>query len=142
MLYLIGLSHNAQVRKRGSSETEEQKGFAALLRNAIRENRLGFIAEEHCEEFLDRQGAVSIAKEIALEYGIPHTFCDPNVQQRIEISYACVLDIRSCLSNEDLADSELDLKAQSIEIGRFFPVRERFWLDRISKCVGSDGIFI
>ncbi len=146
MLHIIGLSHKAQVRKQHSSETDAQKAFAECLRNDIRETRPDFIAEEYSEESLIEQLVDSIAKEIALENGIVHKFCDPNSKERRDIGYwdyvSIFLDLRSSRDDENLPEQELHLKARAIEIGRYFPAREQFWLDRLNECPGHDGIFI
>lgn len=143
MLYLIGLSHNAQVRKQGSSETVEQREFAALLRSSVREVQPDFIAEELTVERLVRESEDSIAREVALEFGVVHRFCDPTEEERSSIGYRDARSIvPSLMCSDRLPFSEVVTKATAIEICQYFPVREQFWLDRLRECPGDSGIFI
>jgi hypothetical protein len=41
-----------------------------------------------------------------------------------------------------LSNEEIRNKAHAIEIGRYFPIRERFWLERVNVCRDRDAIFI
>ena len=145
VLYLIGLSHNAQVRKQGSPETDLQEEFAGCLRRSVRTVHPAFIAEEWSDEQVVEQSVVSITKEIADEDGIAHKFCDPNSDERVSRGYRGYVSIFHSLlwsNDEGLPEDELHIRAQAIEVGRYFPIRERFWLDQLSKFTGRDGIFV
>jgi hypothetical protein len=145
MLQIIGVSHHAQVRKQGCSETRAQKQFAECLRASVSDLQPAFIAEEYSEEVLARLSEDSIAREIALENGIAHKFCDPTCRERSAIGYKGCGEIFLDLwrfNNDVLPEKELKLKAEAIEIGRYFPKREKFWLCRLNECPGRDGIFI
>jgi hypothetical protein len=143
MLYLIGLSHNAQVRKRGAPETEAQKVFAECLRTCVREAQPDFIAEELTAERLARGSEDSVAREIALEFGVTHKFCDPTEEERRSIGYYDAIWITLALIGSDrLTFEEAGIKATAIEMAQYFSFRERFWLDRMKDCIGRVGIFI
>jgi hypothetical protein len=89
------------------------------------------------------RGEVSIAKEIASEKSIDHRFCEPNKKERSDIGSKNFSEIALGLAmTERLSDEELNCKARAIEIGRYFPIRERFWLTRLDGCRDVDGIFI
>jgi hypothetical protein len=145
MLYIIGVNHRAQVRERGNEDTYVQRELARHLRTAVKDFQLSFIAEEYYEELLDRRCVDSISREIALEFGIAHKFCNPNVEELHEIG---CLNINSiCLKlmesdEEDQSERQIRIKAGAILTGRYSPIRERFWLDRLREFCGRDGLFI
>ncbi len=145
MLHIIGLAHRAQVRKPEAEMTEAQRTFACRLRSTIEEVRPVFIAEEESEEHLAERQEVSIAKEIADEKGIEHRFCDPIRAERRAIGYRDGQSIEIEMFMRDrvgLSSEEIHNKARAIEIGRYFPIRERFWLERLNGCHDRDAIFI
>ena len=40
-----------------------------------------------------------------------------------------------------LSNDEIFCKARAIEIARYFPLRERFWLNRLNGCRDAQAIF-
>jgi hypothetical protein len=44
--------------------------------------------------------------------------------------------------NQGLSNDEIHLKGRAIELGRYFPIRERFWLNRLDGCSQHDAVFI
>jgi hypothetical protein len=145
MLSIIGLSHFAQSRKPGSEKTEGQNAYTAVLDQLIKDVKPIFVAEEHSEEALGHRNEVSIAKELADASAIEHRFCDPTEAQRASMGYVqggyifqhFVMDGNNQLSNE-----EARLKADAIEMGRYFAVREQFWLGGLSGCIEGNAIFV
>lgn len=145
MIYIIGLAHRAQARKPRAPLTAPQETFAACLRHIIQKAQPAFVAEEDSEEALANRREVSIAREIAEENGIAHRFCDPNREQRRALGYkdGQMLEIEIFTQDDGgLSNDEIRLKARAIEIGRYFPVRENFWLERLNGLLERDGIFI
>jgi hypothetical protein len=145
MLHVIGLAHRAQAQKREAQLTEAQKAFVDCLRRTIENVRPAFIAEEDSEEALADRHEISIAKEIAGEKRIEHRFCDPTREQRRAIGYVDgqTLEIEIFMQDKrGLAREEIRNKARAIEIGRFFPIRERFWLERLNGCRDRHAVFI
>ena len=107
--------------------------------------RPAFIAEEDSEEALTNRRRVSITKSIADEKGIEHRFCDPTDAERKAIGYrdGQMLEIDLFMRDQgEMTNDEMFCKARAIEIGRYFPIRERFWLERLSGCRDVDAIFI
>ncbi len=145
MLHIISVAHRVQAKSPDTQETEVQRSFAQFLRNKIRIIRPAFIAEEDCEEFLRERHEISIAKQVAGEFDIEHRFCDPNRAERFAIGYKD----QYTLEQETLIYAERGLsreeglnKARAILIGRYFPIRERFWLERLSDCRDRAAIFV
>lgn len=145
MLHIIGLDHRAQARKPGNQLTGAQQAFADCLRRTIEQVRPIFIAEEDNEEALAKRCKVSIAKEIADEEGIEHRFCDPNGEQRKAIACADGQTLeREMLTHDDpnLLYEETVIKALAIEMGQYYPIRERFWYERLDGCRDRNAVFI
>lgn len=141
MLHIIGLAHRAQSHKPNTDKTHAQKEFEEFLRWAIGEIHPAFIGEEDNEEFLRDRGEVSISREVAREHGIDHRFCEPSKQERSAIGSKNFSEIALELAmTERLSNEELAIKARAIEIACYFPIRERFWLDRLNGCGDSDAI--
>lgn len=134
MLYIIGIAHRAQARKPDGKLTDEQQAFASCLRHAIEKTHPAFIGEEDNEEFLLKRAEISISKEIAEENdNIEHRFCDPNTEERLLIGYKNFMSVslELWMVEPELSNDELTCKARAIEISRYFPIRERFWLERL-----------
>jgi hypothetical protein len=145
MLYIVGLSHFAQTRMHNREKTEGQKTFTNLLERTIGAVHPRFVAEEDCVEALVNRNGISIAKEVADATGIEHRFCDPDQAQRQSMGYASGGDIFrffTTTGDNPLSDDEARLKAYAIEMGRYFPVRERFWLDGLNGCRDHCAVFI
>lgn len=143
MLHIIGVAHRAQARKPDAQKTEAQDTFEDCLRTAIDKLKPAFVGEEDSEEALAKRGEVSISKEIAVEKQIEHRFCDPTQQERSDIGYMDCWSIEIHLSmTETLSAQERQLKAQAIEIARYFPIREQFWLQQLQGGRDTDAIFV
>jgi hypothetical protein len=145
MLHLLGLNHSAQARLPGIDLTESQKAFAGCLRRTIEEVRPILIAEEDSADALAVRGKVSIGKEIAGKYGIEHMFCDPTEEQRRALGYRDGQSLELEIFMRDskgLSNEEIFCKARAIEIGRYFPMREQFWLQRLNGFLDSGVVFV
>ena len=141
---MIGVAHRAQARKPDAERTEAQQAFECCLRSAVHEFHPAFIVEEDNEEFLANRAEISISREVAAEAsGVEHRFCEPNNKERSEIGSKNFSSIALELSMaESLSDEELNCKARAIEIARYFPIREQFWLKRLNDCHGADAILV
>jgi hypothetical protein len=148
MLYLIGVSHSVQAYKRNEEKTENQQDFSNILEETIRKVHPAFVAEEDSVEALNERKEVSVAKELLQKpemSGICHKFCDPDKAQRKSINYRTCREILLLLQTIDhggLSPDELKWKAKAIEIGRFFSIREQFWLQQLDRCLEQNTIFI
>jgi len=145
MLYIIGVAHRAQARKPTSAQTEAQQSFADRLSTLIDQVYPAFVAEEDSEEALCERQEISISKTICDPRGIENRLCDPTREQRSEIGYrnGQDLEIETFMQDDEgLSNEEIHLKARATELGRYFPIRERFWLERLHGCRESDAIFV
>lgn len=145
MLYIIGVSHFAQSRKPHREKTEGQSAFTNLLERTIEEVHPSFVVEEDCAEALANREEISIVKEVADVAEIEHKFCDPDEAQRQAIGYVQGKELFcffTTTGDNTASSDDLRLKAYAIEMGLYFPVREQFWLDRLSECRDHRAIFV
>jgi len=115
------------------------------LRDTVQSVRPTFIAEEDSVEALTDRQEVSIAKVLAHENGIEHRYCDPTREERQAIGYKDGQSIELEIfmhGDAGLSNDEIKLQGRAIEIGRYFPIREAFWLERLAGCRNCDAIFI
>ncbi len=141
MLYIIGVDHRVQVRNPAVEKTAEQEYFANLLKKAIDDIQPFFVGEESCAESLADCREISIVMEVT-NGKVEHRFCDPNSAQKKEIGYRSGREIFPRIKKERLPIEEAFTKAFAIEKGRYFSMRERFWLDRLEGCRDHDGFFV
>jgi hypothetical protein len=142
MLHIIGVAHRAQARKSQTEKTQAQETFETLLRRTIAVVNPVFIAEEDSEEALSKRGNFPITKEVADETSIKHRFTDPTQKQRSDIGYVDLGTIQRQLENESMSNDERRSKAWAIQIACYFPIREKFWLDRLDGCRNAPVLFI
>jgi len=80
-----------------------------------------------------------------LKSDIEYRFCDPTETQRKSIGYVSgfALFQHFVMSGDNnVSTSENHLKAYAIDIGTYFPARERFWLKQLAGCNDKSAIFI
>jgi hypothetical protein len=143
MFYLIGAAHRAHLIGESGLRTDAHEAFYKCLEAAIADHRPVLVAEEANPEKLKKYKQLSLAKIIGDAERLEHMFCDPSDREREEMGYKDRLDIGLDLARTaNLSSVELDAKAGAIEIARYFPMRERFWFERLSGYHKKDVIFI
>jgi len=144
VFHLIGVAHRIQSHESGQQLNEDQTRLSQCLTHLVDEVKLVVIGEEQSQEALGKR--VSIPQEIAQKAGIEPIFCDPDSKQRQAMGYRDRQDIGTDLflgdDGWDLSAVELDAKAGAIEIVRYFPLRERFWLERLAGLKNSEVAFV
>jgi hypothetical protein len=148
MLHIIGVSHFAHLVKIGQTEqTERQKEFSSYLVRTISQVKPALVGEEASAEGLADHKLFSITKTFIehLKSDIEYRFCDPTEMQRKSIGYVSgfALFQHFVMSGDNnVSTSENHLKGYAIDMGTYFPVRERFWLKRLTGCKDKSAIFI
>lgn len=144
MFYLIGAAHRAHLIEQSGQRTDAHEAFSKCLESAIADHRPVLIAEEANAEKLTEYKQLSLTKIISDAEGIDHMFCDPGDREREAMEYMDRRAIGLELTREwdVLSSVELDAKAGAIEIARFFPMREQFWLNHLSEFREQDVVFI
>lgn len=129
-IYLIGVFHNFQ--------TEKHPKFLDFLRDTCSDLRIKSIGEEMSTDAL-RLAKVekSTVLEIAEEFRLPHSYCDPDEKER---SYRGILgkqDLQMQQFFNNLSDEEIeDLKAEH------YKKRESVWLEKIRDVFVEPMLFI
>jgi AbiU2 len=139
MIYIIGIHHEIQYWDGSDSP------FLISLRNWCSMLNLSIIAEELNEEAIARQetfrkqSLVSVAQKAASILNLEHRFCDPNTSQRADLKILTKSEVRKNLGlrvgqDEDLVEKE--------EMRLYWPLREKFWLNRIRDKSEEGILFI
>jgi hypothetical protein len=146
VIYLIGLAHESQASASGRPETDIQLLYAEALERIVLAVHPRVIAEEYNEEAEHENKTRSIGKLIATALGAEHRFCDPNKAERQRIGYLGPQELHLLVSmhdpNRDISNEEAQAKGWAICIGKYFVVRERFWLEKIRDVVDQDLVFV
>lgn len=144
MIHIIGVAHRAQAVDPGAQSNADQTRVSDVLSQVIQEVHPALVAEEQSQEALGQK--ISIPQRIAQERGIEHRFCDPNTAQRTAMGYRDRMAIGQDIFFSDegwvLSPAEIDAKAGAIEIARYFPMRERFWLEKLNDCLHLEIGFV
>ena len=100
------------------------------------------IAEELSEEAMQRCGVKeSIGQKVAQEFGIEHRFCDPTSEERESLGIPSEAELKERLGLGRLLN-DAELRRLDEEKEKYWPIRERFWLDRIRNALGQVVLFI
>jgi hypothetical protein len=143
MYYLIGAAHRAHLINEGESPTEAQLEFTRCLTSAIDQWHPSLVGEEAAAQTLRRNFQQSLTKRVSDAKQVEHRFCDPDDDEREAMGYKDRMTIGLELSREwGLSPMDLDAKAGAIEIACFFPVREKFWLNRLNGFYEKDVVFV
>jgi hypothetical protein len=151
MFYIIGASHDAQIKEKGAAETQAQNEFHTCLEQAVQRIEPALIAEELSDYALVKRGREkgaaqeSLTKTIANSCKVEHRFCDPDDKARARIGYmeAGELSLRIWQTHgKNLSSVELSLRASAVEVAKYWPLRERFWLDQLSDMHKKQVIFV
>src|SRR5262249_46545751 len=87
---------------------------------------------------------VSVTKRLVELRGIEHRFCDLSSEDRKTVGYREGSDIALDLAMQwnDLANDEINNVGFATEIAKYWPLREKAWLDRISDVLSKVVIFV
>lgn len=144
VFHLIGVAHRIQTQEPGEKLNEGQNRLSECLTHLVDEIKLAVIGEEQSLETMGKH--LSIPQQIAQKAGIEHRFCDPDSKQRQAMGYldrqAIGLNMFFGDDGWNLSAVELDAKAGAIEIVRYFPMRERVWLERLADHKHSEIGFV
>jgi hypothetical protein len=139
-LYIIGTHHKHQFGPCTAFDSAEQacNAFSLYLKEQCVSLKIRTLAEEMSAEARRKWGiSRTVPESVALELGIAHADCDPDVRERSQ------LDIR----NEGLVITNGRLNQHSEEtiqrnIRREYDKRENEWLRRLSQFPNFPVIFV
>jgi hypothetical protein len=151
MFYLIGAAHRVQSSPKNSDDSEDQKAYRACLRDAIGRTRPVLVAEEFSTHALtkarknDEVEHESITKAVADSLAVAHRFCDPGPEDRKRIGYVegGELFMPMVMADQDgLTNEQIETIAFATEVAKYWPLREKFWLDQLGDVIDKSVIFI
>jgi|HubBroStandDraft_5_1064220.scaffolds.fasta_scaffold184391_1 hypothetical protein len=142
MFHLIGVNHKVSYLESGLTPTTEQVLFANCLKNAIATLKPTLIAEEQNQEWLKGKSSITVA--LALASNVRVLLCDPGKCERRTMGYRASYDLQSSLRKAfpRLSASEIEIRAEAIEVAREYGKREEYWLNAISGEDVTTTIFI
>ena len=137
-VYLLGLNHKYQLEGYDSGG----KKFQPFLNMVCQDNYVDLIAEELNEEAISLwKASGSVAKNVAVNLGVRHLFCDPDSDQRHMLG----IKSRKEIINE-LDYGKALTKAQSEEVDAkeisYREIRERHWINELMEQECQKCIFI
>jgi hypothetical protein len=151
MFYIIGVSHRVQSKNKGAAETSDQHKYHLSLEQAIQRRKPVVVAEEFSEYALSRARKKSgteqepLTKIIAESSKVEHRYCDPDKDARIRIGYREASELSWNIwltSGSNLSYDERSLRAEAIEMAKYWPRREQFWLAQLSDVCARDVVFV
>jgi hypothetical protein len=150
MFYLIGVAHRVQSKPKGAANTPQQKEFRELLTNNIKQLTPVLIGEEFSEyalRKLSKETGVeheSLTKQIADLSEVPHRFCDPDAEARKKMAYVegSQLALELAMGDNQFSNAEINDRGFAIEVAKFWPRREQFWLQQLGDVLDKEVIFV
>ena len=142
MFHLIGINHKVSYLESGLTPTADQVLFANCLKDAIAKVKPTLIAEEQNQEWLKGRSSITVA--MALASKVPVFLCDPGKCERRTMGYRDSYDLQSSLrkASPSLLVSEIEIRAEAIEVAREYGKREEYWLKSMSGEDVTTAIFI
>jgi len=139
-VHLIGVNHKVQAVRHGSEADSLHEEYAACLETVCKRIGATAIAEEYSESALGKDSSVTL--QVANELKASHYFCDPCKEERKALRYFDRQTLELNMFLHDGATENLSDFAGAIEIGRYFPIREEIWLDKIKNLKEEKLVFV
>ncbi|MGA2887919.1 MAG: hypothetical protein ABSE51_07695 [Terracidiphilus sp.] len=151
MIYLIGCDHCKTQTSPGFAWDDNHKEFAALVLNVIQKYNIILIAEEENQYYLDLFGRRSVAldvlnnlRNIEMDRDVKHRFCDPCPSQRkllgIDEDLPHINPV--CFNSKLINLMPTRFDSYLHEIGHRWPIREKFWIERLGDDIDWNVLFI
>jgi hypothetical protein len=138
-VYFIGLNHRHQLcgYKQGAAEK-----FDSYLHKFCHDANIDLISEELSEAAISLWGATgSVARNVALQLSIQHLFCDPSPDERECLGILTSKEIAVSLGFEEVWSKTQEAEITAEE-RNYWPIRERFWLERLRTVAFHNCAFI
>jgi hypothetical protein len=145
VLYIHGINHNTQHRGVGVDSAGADR-FEALVDWVCQQNQIELIAEEFSLEACELSGvSASICAEYAVRNGLQHLYCDPTLEERIQLGIPSqkelVTQVKAELGVKIIVGSEHNAYYDRVA-AKYHPIREGFWLDKLSPYAERNILFI
>jgi hypothetical protein len=117
-----------------------------MLAKIVRDVGADWVAEEYSKEAEEESKRLSLTRGVAAETGAKHRFCDPPQGERRQIGYVGQQELHLYISMHDpdwnISNDEARRKSWTLDIGKYFERREKFWLDRIADLKERAVVFV
>ena len=126
--------------KKNAPDSDSQKEFRVSVSRAIEQFKPGLVAEEFSEyalRKLTKESGVqqeSLTKLIAESANVGHRFCDPDAETRTRLGYieGTQLALQIAMNNDaGFSNEEVNTRGFAIEVAKYWPLREQFWLGEL-----------
>ncbi len=146
MIYIVGVCHEVQFINE-TSNLPLIGNFANHIIETIKRNNITILAEEWSEQALKAWGSnTDTLRTIAKKLEIEHIFCDPDDAERKKIGYPTRQDMRKTLNLPSTFNTETDLEEANKKIKeeerKFYPIREKYWLEILGDKIQEDILFV
>jgi hypothetical protein len=147
MINLVGVNHSVQYVGRFTDPAELQAFYRELEKQCIG-RKAELTAEELNQEQLDESSEPtqkSVCCQVAKKLNIKHIFCNPTKAQYKQNGYKQENEIAMKLWQKDMsgkAGSDFEIEAKAIEICKYFPWRENYWLEKLKNYSNKSVIFV
>ncbi|MFA4930941.1 MAG: hypothetical protein WC570_03710 [Patescibacteria group bacterium] len=140
IIYLLGIHHLVQWNNT-LKITEE---FIDFLTTKIGSLHVDLIAEEFSEEAKSRNNINQTTTEkVAEVLNIKHLLCDPSIVEREAIGYLTSQELREKFgSKSSFEGTDEFIKRKKFEKEFMWPIREKYWLDKIKNKSFKNIIFV
>lgn len=139
IVLLVGTNHSHQYVGYQNGAAEK---FGIYLTMIIDTEAIDLLAEELNEESIKCfRASDSIARLIASERKLNHLFCDPNSIERRNIGIPTTEELRQKFSYGGNPTNKQNSNIET-EARVYWPIRERFWLDRLMSRSSNRCLFV
>ena len=152
MFHLIGVAHRVQSKKKGEELSADQKELVKRLGDAIKTVKPALVAEEFSEHALQKLSKDNgtefepITRPAAESCDVKYRGCDPDDAARKKIGYVegsdITLRIAMSADGNGLSNAEINNRGFATEVAKYWPLREKFWLDQLGDVLDKSVIFI
>jgi hypothetical protein len=152
MLYIIGVDHLIQY-KNSILPVSVFNRFKKFIRETLSECDIHIIAEEFNREYLEEvySSDEGTLESCSRDCGVRHIYCDPGKREREELGIPYYADIRESvkadlgISDNYITDLSLYREVEdetSRRSKRYWKIRERFWLSKLSDVIDERILFV
>jgi hypothetical protein len=151
MFHLIGVAHRVQSKQNNAADSDSHKEFRSCVSRAIEQFKPVLVAEEFSDHALRKLSEdtgmqqESVTRAVAESFKVEHRFCDPDRAARAKMGYieGTELALEIAMNNDEgLSNDEVNDRGFAIEVAKYWPLREQFWLGELDDVIDKDVIFI
>ncbi|HUD20682.1 MAG TPA: hypothetical protein VMQ44_01275 [Candidatus Saccharimonadales bacterium] len=135
---MVGISHGVQQDIR--YENSITRDFLDYLETEVRRLGIKFIAEEYSRTAcVKNKISQSTIKNLAIKTKVSHYYCDPGLCERKRLGIPTQQEI---INKVSVDGRTFDIQLFREEEAKYFPQRERHWLNVLEKATEQKGIFV